>query len=277
MFKLQNERVSSRSPLRAHAGKREATAPQPAELAGAATPSNTGTKRKRHDAVAAPAKAAPAEAVEASRDSAAPVGLLSLGTPAATGRKQAPASGGKQKRRRNCRETGAASTGDAAEAPGTDVGIGAARPGNRASRKAAPADGVEAPATEGDPVAQSGTSYLKAEHALSKAALKAEEAARPAGADEGAVGVGPKRKRRRMGATAAASAADNLISTWREDQRRSDVKKGRFSKAERETIKQAIMVRAAAQKPVHAGWTVCAWGLDGQVGMGHRPCPKGRE
>ena len=65
-----------------------------------------------------------------------------------------------------------------------------------------------------------------------------------------------------MGATAAASAADELIPTWREDQRRSDVKKGRFSKAEREAIKQAILVRAAAQKPVHVGWTVCAQGSD---------------
>ena len=100
----------------------------------------------------------------------------------------------------------------------------------------------------------------KAEHALGKAVLQAEEAARPAGTDEGATGGGTKRKRRRTGATAAGSAADELIPTWREDQQRSDVKKGRFSKAERETIKQAIMVRAAAQKAVHAGCMVFAQG-----------------
>lgn len=262
MFKLQKDRVSSQSPRKAHSSKQAATAPQRAEPAGAATPCNSSKKRKQRNAEPSPAQTASAEAVQAPRDSVAAVDLLSSASPVPTGRKQAPASGGKRKRSRDRKETGAASTGDAAEAPGADAETGVARPTKCASRKAAPASGAEAPGTGGDPVAQGGTTHPEATRGLSEAALTAEEAARPAGADEGATGVGPKRKRRRMGATAAASAADELIHTWREDQRRSDVKKGRFSKAERETIKQAIMVRAAAEKPVHAGWTVFAEGSE---------------
>ena len=253
IFELQNDCVSLRSSHRAQSGKQAATLPQPAEIAGAATPSNTCTKRKRHDAEAAPTEVASAEAVQAPRDSAAAVDPLSIAYLATTGRELAPASGGKQKTSRKRKATGAASTGDAAEAPGTGAELGAARPTKGALRKVAPADGADTPGRGGDPAAQSGATRPKAKHALGKAVLQAEEAARPAGTDEGATGGGAKRKRRRTGATAAGSAADELIPTWREDQQRSDVKKGRFSKAERETIKQAIMVRAAAQKAVHAG------------------------